>query len=85
MLRAGKFPVLYEGQRTIDLDSVAVQINAGYEIKLSAHLSAQREEHVKAALAERVNAHETGEESDRAYNQACEDVAAAIRALGEGR
>ncbi len=43
---------------------------------------AEREACALTALAEKVDAEATGAEDDRAYNQACDDIAAAIRARG---
>jgi hypothetical protein len=38
-----------------------------------------REDCAKVAEAEKVNAAETDDESDRAYNRACDHIAAALR------
>lgn len=46
-------------------------------------LSDQREELIKIARGKKVNAKSTGEESDRAYNQAIDDVITAIRKQGK--
>jgi hypothetical protein len=54
---------------------------------VSALLQSERakvwEEAAKIAFRERVNADETGEEGDRAYNQACDDIFEALRGSKE--
>ncbi len=42
----------------------------------------EREACAKIAEDEKVDAEYTGDESDEAYNRACDDIAAAIRARG---
>ncbi len=47
--------------------------------RLRAELAEANERCARIAADERVAAHETNEETDLAYNQACDDIAAAIR------
>lgn len=63
----------------LDNDLVRKKVRALVRASEKRGRELEREDCAKVAEAEQVNAEATGDETDYAYNRACEDIAAAIR------